>query len=363
MPIFWRYLLIRYVRILALSVVVFIALLVVSRLEEIASVAALGAPWKLVFLFTLYQIPYILPIALPISCLISAIILFSNLSRSQELLALRASGIPLPSLLFPVILVSLFLSFSNFFITSELATRSHLASRQMITKLTSINPLVLLKEARIAKLKGAYVQMEPIPFTKGAKNLLVAVKNSANSRLMLLVAKKVDSADDEFIGEQVSVISSLPAQTEFDHLLIENEKLSTFKTAQFAGLFSKSGWKIANDHLAFPLLRLRIQQSEKGSKIQAKAISEIFRRTALGLAPLTFTLLGCAFGIEIGRMQSKKGILFVVFGSAFTLLLFFIAKENDNLILISSSLYLLPHLALLAFSFRALQKINRGIET
>jgi len=60
MPLFSRYLVKHYLNVLILCVVSFIAILLVSRLEEIAEFASLGAPFSYLARFTLYHIPYIL---------------------------------------------------------------------------------------------------------------------------------------------------------------------------------------------------------------------------------------------------------------------------------------------------------------
>lgn len=98
MPIVWRYLLSHYLKVLVLCVTAFIAVLLTTRLDEIAHFASMGPEGFYIILYTLYQIPYILPIAIPISCLISSILLIQRLSRSHELTALRASGMGLKTI-------------------------------------------------------------------------------------------------------------------------------------------------------------------------------------------------------------------------------------------------------------------------
>ncbi|HEY4831929.1 MAG TPA: LptF/LptG family permease, partial [Waddliaceae bacterium] len=120
MPIFWWYLLKNYLNVLLLSLFSFVAILLISRLEEIAQFAAMGAKFSYLIIFTLYQIPYILPIAIPISCLISAMILFQRLSSTHEFTALRSCGIALSRIITPILLASLFLSVGCFYITSEM---------------------------------------------------------------------------------------------------------------------------------------------------------------------------------------------------------------------------------------------------
>src|SRR3990167_6985390 len=103
MPILWKYLLRGYIQYFLLCVSAFVAILLVIRFQEIAIFASSGAKAKHISLFSLYQIPYILPIALPISCLISAMTLSLRMSSSLELTALRASGISLRTISYPIL--------------------------------------------------------------------------------------------------------------------------------------------------------------------------------------------------------------------------------------------------------------------
>lgn len=369
MPLFWRYLLGQYVKVLILCTLSFIALLLTSRLEEIAHIATYGADIKLVLLFACYQIPAILPIALPISSLISSVLLFQRLSQTYELTAFRALGISIRSILSPLLLVATLLGLMNFYISSEIATTAHLQTRKMAYELTSINPLLLLQNSKIAKLKGAYVQLDPEKQGHSAKNLLIAIHNHKTNRLNLLLSKKLETKNDDLIGKNVTLISSLPNSfgDQCDHLVIENQKEAKSKAPEFASLLSRKSLKIAGDHLKFGLLRAKIHSLKKEGatffeKNVQKCYSEIMRRFSLGLAPLTFTLLGGAFGIQISRGGTKKGLFAALLLSSFSLICFFIAKGVDDLFLIASLLFLLPHALIVYFSNSMLRRVNAGRE-
>ena len=369
MPVFWWYLLKNYLKVSVLSVVSFIAILLVIRLEEIAQFATIGAKPSYLFLFTLYQIPYILPIAIPVSCLISALILFQRLSHTQELTALRAGGISLRALIAPILIAGVFLGMGTFYIASEMATASHLATRRMVYDLTSVNPLILLQSAKIARLQSAFVQMDPIRNGESAQDLVIAISNPSGKGLNLCLAKRVELAGELLVAKQVSLISSSPSDKGCDHLIIENQKWMSSAAPQFASLLRKSGWKIANDHLKFSLLRARIADARsqvnkdlKAVRVLKKCQTEIARRVSMGLSAFTFTLMGIAFGMEISRQTSKRGIMTVLVLSALTLIAFCVGKELDHLVMISSLLFLLPHAVIAAASLWTLRRINRGIE-
>jgi lipopolysaccharide export system permease protein len=370
--IFARYLLKQYLKVLILAVFSFIALLLVSQLKEIAQFAAMGAPTAYLLRFILYQIPYILPIAIPVSCLISATLLFQNLSHTHQLTALRSSGISLLGIMAPIILAGLLLSCINFYITSEIATESHLATRKMAYEFTSINPLLILQKAQGAKLKGAYVQMEPLRSGEAAEKLVLAWQRHTRERLLLLLAKKIEVLGTELRAHEVTLISSMPGE---ESLLIENQREFVSSAPDCAQFLKKKGWKISNDHLKFCLLQIRMQeiQSQIKSEISAaekrhlksnlsRCYTEIVRRFSMGIACFTFTLVGIAFGIDIGRWHSKKGILLVFALASFALITFFMAKECDHLFWLATPLFMLPHALIATISIWKLNRIYRGIE-
>lgn len=372
MPLFCRYLLKHYVKVFLLSVISFITLLLVSRLEDVAEFAAVGAKFSTIFFFTAYQVPYILPFAIPISCLLSAMVLFQRLSHSRELTALRAGGISLFQILYPIGMAGLFLSLLTFYITSELATTSHLATRKMVYDLTSKNPLMLLQSTKLSRFKGAYIQMDPIRNGEAAKDLVVALYHKANKRLFLCLAKELEMEDKLLKGKNIRLISTAPAET-YDHLVIENQEGMEATAADFSSLLTKKGLKIANDHLKMKLLGARRQMlkselksglkpnQNKIKKNYAKCRAELVRRVALGLSAFSFTLLGATLGIDSRRTPSKKGIIVAVLLTALTLICFFIGKELDHLLGLASLFFLLPQGLILIVSWQAIQKVNRGV--
>lgn len=369
MPIVWHYLLKNYLKVLFLCLFSFIAVLLVSRIEEIAHIASMGPKLHYLLLFILYQIPFILPIALPISCLISALLLFQRLSQTQELTALRAAGFSLRSIAYPLIFAAWLLSLLNFYITSELATSSHFATRKMLHQLTSINPLVLLQNAKISTLKNSYIQMAPLHQGTAAKDMVLVLPHPSLERLQALTIKTLHIKDEQIVADQVGFISSLPQNNEHkDHLLIENQVHMESAAPEFTKLLYNKGWKIADDHLTFRLLRAKIRTLKEEERATfhdtklKKCYSEIVRRFSLGFSAFSLTILGIAFGMDLRRHPSKKGIYIVFLLTALTLICFFAAKTLSVYFFASTALFLLPHCITLSASFWNWRRIHRGIE-
>jgi lipopolysaccharide export system permease protein len=215
MPLVWRYLLKSYFQVFFLSLSGFVSVLLVTRFQEIAKFATASGSIVSIALFALYQIPFILPLAVPISCLIAAILLLQRLSHTQELTALRACGMGLYPIAFPLLFAGALLGFSNFIAASEIAPYSRSLSKKLIFDLISSNPLVILQKDTVVKLSGVYADMKTMKEGQQAKDVIIVTKNSSNDRLSLMTAKELYVVDSLLFGKDVSFISTfVPKETQ-----------------------------------------------------------------------------------------------------------------------------------------------------
>lgn len=378
MPIVWRYLLIHYFKVLLLCLVGFIAILLTTRLDEIAHFATLGPEGGYILLFTLHQLPYILPIALPIACLISSILLVQRLSRTHELTALRASGHSLLSLLTPLLLAATLLTLANFYVVSELSTQSHLATGLLKTQLRSLNPLLLLHNKHLLKMKGIFLRtLGPSKMGESAERVVLGSNNKQSDRVNLLIADKLRASPSKFVGHRVTLISSSgdKGENRADDLAVENLTHVEMSVLDFGQMMQKKVWSLNNDHLKMGLLlsKLNVEKSllnesslenkKAATRCVIRCYTEILRRVSIAFAVFSFTLMGCAYGISISRFQSNRAIFIVIGMAAFVLVSFFVAKGIDDQFFAAAMLYIVPHLILIAASLRMIRKASQGVES
>lgn len=382
MPIIWRYLLKQYLKVFFLSLISFIAILLTTRMDEIAHFATLGSDSLLILWFTLSQIPYVLPIAIPISSLISGIILVQKLSQSHEMTAFRACGLSLQEVLMPLLIAAFFIAAGNFYVASELATQSHLATGITKIELRSVNPLLLLHNKHLMRLKGIYSDtLGNSHIGDFAGDIVIAMPNKQNSSINLLVAKNLQANPTTFIGKDVTLITSLhetPAHLQ-DQLMIENMQDMKTSIKDFSQILQKKVWTLNNDHLRLGLLRARLKDYQKKAKIYLRennqtdlkqlnrsinrSYTELIRRISIAFAAFTFTLMGAAFGISISRNHSFRSIFYVVGLAALYIVAFFTAKGLEHQFLTASLLYTIPHVIIIAFSLVMLMRVSKGIES
>lgn len=367
MPILWRYLLSHYLKVLLLCVVAFVSILLTTRLDEIAHFATMGPEGVAILMFTLHQIPYILPIAIPVSCLISAMLLMQRLSHTHELTALRAAGLSLSNVLCPILIMAAALSLGNFYIVSELSTQSHLTTGKLKNELRSLNPLLLLHNKHILKLKGIFFNaLGETRMGEKASNVIIALPNKNNKSIHILLAKDLITSSSDFVGNGVTLLTSynrdeLPLSRQQPEFLYTENIDEAFTTAlDFSQLIYKKVWTLNNDHLRMPLLLIRLSEPTQMQRDFNRAVSEILRRISVAGAALTFTLMGIAFGISTGRQRTQRPLFCVLCLSTLYLVCFFMAKNYDYSWLLAGTLYLMPHFLIVALSLKRLQNVTEG---
>ncbi|CCB87323.1 LptF/LptG family permease [Parachlamydia acanthamoebae] len=379
MLLIWRYLLLQYFQVLSLSTVAFVAILLTTRFDEIAHFAALGAAGSHIIWFIVSQIPYILPIVIPISSLIASLLLIQRLSQTHELTALRASGWAIRDILYPILIAAAFIALLNFYIVSELATNSHLQASLLKKELRSINPLLLLNNKHLMRVKGAYFHaMGNSRVGEFAKNALFAMPSKQNNRIQLMIAKSLHADSVLFIGNSVTNMTTLPVENgeSFDHFVVENLEKTMTPIQDFSLIFQRNVFSLSNDHLKLSLLIYRMKEQalhlrqpdllreemKQLQKQQNRSYAEIIRRFSLAIAVFSFTLMGCAFGMNISRHRSNKGVVFVIALAVFYLISYFTAKGIEHHLFSATLLYLIPHLLILGISSFILYRVSRGIE-
>ena len=359
MPILWRYLLKNYLRVFFLSVSSFIGVLFVLRFKDIARFAALSSDLPKTGLFVVYQFPLILPIAIPISALIASLLLFQRLSRSHELTAMRASGISLRTIIAPLLFASAFLSLVNFSICAELSPFCRRESKTLLYTKSSANPLLLLQRQQLVKIKNTYLDMKTKDDGQIAKDLILIAFNESNGRLSLINAKKLWIEGVELMGKEVAILSHLQSDKEesFDPTVLENQSTMATNGPLLSSALKKKRPLIEANALSFRHLQIQMKEPSKKAHL---AFIERLRRYSLSGAVFSFTFLGCAFGIELGRNPNRKSLFYALGLTLLVLVSYLLGKGLRSQPLLATIALLLPHPLLWLASIRRLLSLSRG---
>jgi len=94
--------------------------------------------------FLLYM-PVLLGYTVPISCLMTMILTFSRLSADNEILAMRASGVHLQKILFPLVVVGLIISLFCVLLNQQIIPYAHHEQRKILKDIGVKNPTAALE--------------------------------------------------------------------------------------------------------------------------------------------------------------------------------------------------------------------------
>jgi len=357
--VFWRYAITRFCAGFFICLGSIIALLIAARFKEIAEFATLSSDGTKTALFTLYQIPFILPMAIPISALIASFLLLQNMSKSQETTTLRAAGFALRDLLAPLLFLGSFFSLVTFFFSAKIAPFCYRESVHLLYREATPSSLFLLQQKKCCKLTNTYLQLKE---KEGSFiDLIFITRNPSNHRLELVTMDQLRIENELLLGNHVAIVSHIPTQNHaFDSLMIENQMSMSLNAPFLSKFFLKRSPKLNIRSLDFRLLAWASCQM---GKLGRSAWTELLRRSSLSLAVFSFTLLGCAFGFESGKTISKRSVILTIFLALLLLTSYFLGKGlrfHRNISLFS---FLLPHLLIWGAALFRLRRIAKGVST
>lgn len=91
-----------------------------------------GLPWHVVAQLLFYASTTFVPLALPLAILLASLMTFGNLGERYELVAMKAAGIPLSTVMKPLILLTILLSIGAFFFSNNLLPVSNLKFKSIL---------------------------------------------------------------------------------------------------------------------------------------------------------------------------------------------------------------------------------------
>ena len=363
LPLLWRYMVKSYLKVFTLCLLSFVAILLVTRSQDIAKFAALASDLKLIGLFIFYQIPYLLPLAIPISCLISATILAQRLSRSHELTSMRASGISLTLASAPILIATGFIALANLYVASEIAPGSRIRGKRVLFETAAKNPLILMQKNKLLKIKDSYVDMEMIRSPHLAGNVVFAFRNPSTGRINVISADELELKEKVFHGKDVAILSTTASkeETAFDPTILENRKTVEAEALLVSELLQAGSMQLGYEY--FPLKQMLIKGKGGEKSAQNFIFYEIERRLFFFFAPLTLAYIGLVYGTQIGRRSRQKNVFWIVTLTALVFVLYLAAKSMEGKPLPALLFFFASHPIVYFFAGRRNWQLAHGVES
>lgn len=289
--------------------------------------ASLGVAFEAVALL----IPYVLAFALPMGMLTAALLVFGRFSADQELIAVRASGVSLVSLVSPILALSVVLSVFCAWLNLDIAPRSRVAAKRVLLGSGAIQANHMLRS-------GHYVTVERYTIYVG--KLGADGTHLENVRISIS-----DTNGDLEAWAQAPRGTLVTSPTNSQQLVLTLEdsivawrRADGFEPSYNGGSITypidlrpkaKSTEEIPMSDMTFHQLWRRLDQVELVSRLpapgkdQAQAYAEqlkalkfdmtsllvnLHRQVSFSFACIGFTLVGIPLGIRAHRRETSVGM-------------------------------------------------------
>ncbi|MDF3130586.1 LptF/LptG family permease [Kiritimatiellaeota bacterium B1221] len=325
---------------MALSVITLVLYLgaIMRGLDYVAQ----GVPGGiLIQIFTL-KIPYILTFSIPISTVVSTLLLFGRLSIDGEFTAMRSGGLSTWQIISPVVLGGAIFSLISLLVQYEIAPESRYAGRKALANIGELNPVDLLDEGQFVRFPTLEIYI-----TQKDGNFLEDVEvyqlNENGQTIQSIRAR--DGEITLFPDEKLMRVKLNKAQVQHpdadnptDLTMARIIDMETYEfDVDYRDMMNQN--KIARsikDMRGKQLTRAIMKPEEVFEKLdplrqeknRMKALVEFHKRIGLGMACLSFTLVGIPLGMTSRRKESNHGI---VIGLGIVILFYAFIVTADSL--------------------------------
>jgi lipopolysaccharide export system permease protein len=356
MPLLWRYLIKNFFKLFVLCIGSFLCILIVLRAQNIAKFAAFQGNLYSTVLFTVLQLPYILPFAIALSALLSSFLSVKKLSETGTLTCMRSCGLSLTKIFFPLLCLSLWFGCINFLLISEICPFCKKKTKELLNTCLQNNPLSLLDDNSFIRSRHILSLTNSIsPCHK--KNLTLAFSTSATGALSLILANDL-SYNQGFIEANRIHIFSLSKDSSGKKTLIESYNFLKSTSASLLPSYRKYHHTFTFEELSTKKCLIKLQKVD--GKERKHGIFEILKRLFFLSTPISFIFLGIATSVSVSR-ENKTSLSLLIASSLVILSSYFFGKSFESRPVIASLVFFAPQLLVSYLGNRRLKKIEQGI--
>lgn len=349
-----------YILCLALGILTFI--LIMSKMGRIADlVINKGIDLKDIILLIVYSSPPFLTFTLPMAFLLSTIVVLGRLSAENEILVLKASGINLKCLFYPIASVSIIITFVGLINTNIFLPKSGELFRATL--------LNVIK-------KGISVDDKEGVFNDTISGVIIYInKVDANNKSLsgILVSDDRDKDVKQMISADKGLINYDPATLDLYFLLEKGslhrwEKINdvyrnlSFKNYSFSiNLTNMLPGNVSLRKRPYEMDIKELRQSLPGASPSDRydLLLEIYKKFSIPLSSLAFIFLTIPLGVRRGIGGKFSGIVYSLVLFIFYYILMAFTENIGKAISLPAILTsCIPNIIIISAGFSLLKQLN-----
>lgn len=265
----------------------------------------------------LYNVPVLLGYTLPIAALAAVILTFGRLSSDNEIIAIRASGIPLHRLLMPLVMIGVLFSLALLILNDKVIPRAYHAQRELLHETGARNPAAILEAGTFIDDFAGYVIFIYRIQRNHLFNIRIYQPQPDGKPTRTIVAQ-----EGEFTpvpGQQKILLKLLNGTSDEPDLKNPNNyyKLNFKQSFMTMDLSQRTG-KVDKKPKGMTLNE--IAEAEKQYTTMTidtnPLVAEYHRKLSWSFSPLIFILLGFPVAVITHRRQKAANLMLAVLFSA-----------------------------------------------
>ncbi|MCE9609724.1 MAG: LptF/LptG family permease [Chthoniobacter sp.] len=281
-------------------------------------------PMDQIFALLAYILPFSLTFTIPWGFLTAVLLVFGKMSAENELIALRATGVSIPRVTLPVLVLAVLSVGACLWINVDIAPHAHAQMKEALYTMATSNPMAIFGNDKVIELfPGRKIYVER---SEGAKlfNLIVyemdddylpvrvimagrgtiGTDHDKKQLLLQLFDARYEQRDKD---EPENLMKIRPLTAHEWPVQISLEELSEKK---HKGISSMSAGELL-ERINMEEQNARMSDKDRREAVSA-ARTEMSRRYAYALASFAFALIGVPLAITAHRKETSVGFLLSV---------------------------------------------------
>jgi lipopolysaccharide export system permease protein len=267
-----------------------------------------GVPLLVILRLLIFKLPAIMVLTFPVSTVFATSMVLSGMSKENEMIALRTSGISLLRISAPIILIAVAVSFMAYFTNEFLVPWSNHTSENIIRQMILRQPLPEIKENvffRDSSDRYFYVKRVDQKTNSLEDIMIYEVEGGRFPRVILARSAKYDGANwilrDGVIHRYDDASGKESYEANFSEMqVLVNENINNFTD-------QKTTYEMNSRELSELITLLK-----KGGVDAKVLLTDLYMKISVPVTCLVFAILGIPFSLTAVRSGRAFGIVFCV---------------------------------------------------
>lgn len=310
MRILRNYILKEFFHSFTLSIVVFTFAFLVGNIIQIAHlVINKGVNIISIMKLTFYLIPWLLSFTFPMASLTSVILTFGRLSSDGELTAMKASGISLYRIAFPILMVGGIIGASTFILNDQISSNASFASRRIIKEIGMSNPTAYLEAGTFIRGFENYVIF--IYEVKGNKFRNIRIyqpQEGKPTRTIVAESGEINTFPEKNMLELklFNGTSEEPSPTDPENFYKLNFR-TYYMTIDLSKVLKQEKIDKKTREMTMKELRAEVKKFMKDKMDPSPLLVEAYKKVNMSISSFVLILLGIPLGIKAHRSEKSIG--------------------------------------------------------